>query len=218
MREEGEREERRGFLASLESHHAGNCLLHPQAAPSPKANFLPSQHPLSPPPVLTLSPLCTHPLCPHMHMHSLGPSNLLCRRPKGQAAAGREGGMEGKGEKGSGGRQAQVVERTSQLLTPIRHWGSSSFHHRPTLPQANSIALSEPPAQPHLTLPTSTSPWQLEPFCFGLGVIRPVHPSQCLLAPPPNRTNLAVAPWTCRNEGSVGRTTAGASSPASAPT
>lgn len=77
----------------------------------------------------------------------------------------------------------------------------------PHPPQPRSIALSKPPAQPHLTLPTCASPWQLEPLSFGLGVIRPLHPSQP--APPANRTSLAVPPWTCRNEGSAGRTTAG---------
>lgn len=89
-------------MASLKSHHEGNCLLPPGAAPSPKAPSLPSQHPPSPSSSPdTLSPPDT-PLVSHRH-NVLPPSRQPRvdggQRPRGQAAAGSECGMEGKRKK-----------------------------------------------------------------------------------------------------------------------
>lgn len=89
-------------------------------------------------------------------------------RPKGQAAAGREGRMGGKG-KDLGGRRAQVAEGPS--LRPGSHQtpaGSSPSMSASPCPSCATVPyLNRQPAPPHTAHPASPPP--LEPLSCGAG-------------------------------------------------
>ena len=95
-------------------------LTPPTRGPSPRANFLASLHPLpcshrahsSPDPTPTRAQRWS------AHVRSQVPA-ASTDRPRGQAAAGREGAMRGKG-KSRGGRPAQVAEGPSWLPDAAR--------------------------------------------------------------------------------------------------
>lgn len=92
--------------------------------------------------------------------------NLCVHRLKGQAAAGREGKRDRKGWEKQHHRGSKPGYRKTHFNLPgsgQEPAGFPSFHLSRTHLQLGPPALSEPPAKPHLKLPTLSSPQQPEP-------------------------------------------------------
>lgn len=134
------------FLASLKSHFAGNCLLHPRVA-SPLLPTLCKANPLT----SALSP----PLSPSTIRSPPAPVLPISHAlPSGRAGCSRKGGQNGREGKECRGRPAQVTEGTSQLPSS-RQTVQAPHPSVSTLPSPSCALVSYLSQQPS---PTSHCP------------------------------------------------------------